>query len=119
MTKRNLIPVTKNNQGKYLDSNITTATVYDKHGRVLGTAQNSYIKTHPKQAAFAKKAKIPLACFLHAEVLAIIRAQKNGTPYKISVERYFKNGETAMAKPCPICEIAIKESGISKIEYTI
>lgn len=105
--------------GRRYDSNTTTATVYDKQGRILSVAQNSYIKTHPIQAAFAKRVNNPEAQYLHAEVLAIIRSQKNGTPYKIKIERFFKNGKPALAKPCKICELAIKEAGISRIEYTV
>jgi cytidine deaminase len=57
--------------------------------------------------------------FLHAEVLAIIRALKNGKPHKIKIERYFKNGEPAMAAPCQICLQAIKEAGITVVEHTV
>jgi len=117
MTKRS-IDICKDIHGHILDSN-TTVAVYDNRNRILAVAQNSFIKTHPKQARFAKQANLPKACYLHAEVLAIIRALKHGIPYKIKIERYFKNGMPALAKPCPICELAIKEAGIHYVEYTI
>jgi len=98
---------------------LITATVYDRKGRILAIAENSFIKTHPTQAAFAKQANLPEKTFLHAEVLSIIRAQKKGIPYKIKVERYNRKGEPMLAKPCPICELAIKEAGIKFIEFTI
>lgn len=98
---------------------IITSTVYDKRGRILAVGNNSFVKTHTKQKRYAIKAGLPECIYLHAEVISIIRALKNGIPYKIKVERYYKNGKPALAKPCPICELCIKESGISVIEYTI
>jgi tRNA(Arg) A34 adenosine deaminase TadA len=95
-----------------------TATIYDRKGNVLAKAQNSYVKTHPIQKRFAGQVGEVNKEFLHAEVHAIIKAQKRGTPYKIKIERYGKGGEPRLAKPCPICELAIKESGIKFIEYT-
>jgi len=123
MTKRQVITaVIKDKHGRVLsigqNSSITTASVYDKKGRVLSIAQNSFTKTHPKQAEFAIKVNLPHACYLHAEVSAIIKALKKGIPYKIKIERYYKNGDQALAKPCPICELAIKAANIKKVYFT-
>jgi deoxycytidylate deaminase len=98
-----------------------TATVYDKKGRILAIGENSFQKTHPKQKKWAQMVGGRHAHreFLHAEIRAIIRALKKGKPYKIKVERYTYDGEPALAKPCPICEIAIAEAGIKLIEYTV
>lgn len=96
-----------------------TATVCDKKGRVLATGKNSYIKSHPEQARVAKQCGLPEKIYVHAEALAIIRALKVGKPYSIFVERYFKNGEPALAKPCPVCERFIQEAGIKLVQYTL
>ena len=96
-----------------------TATVFDKKGRILAKETNSYQKTHPLQLHYAKKAGKPHKVFLHAEIKAIIKAQKYGEPYKIFVERYDSKGNPVSAKPCCICELAIKEAGIQRVEYTI
>jgi deoxycytidylate deaminase len=96
-----------------------TATVYDKKGNVLSVGKNSFEKSHPKQAFYAKKVGQPYRQYLHAEVQAIIRAMKRGDAHKIKVERYDKQGNPKLAKPCPICELAIKEAGIKIVEYTI
>jgi hypothetical protein len=34
------------------------------------------------------------------------------------ITRIGKNGETMLAKPCPVCERAIKSAGIVEIEHT-
>lgn len=95
------------------------AKVYDKQNRLLGTGRNSYSKTHPMQALYAEQAGMPEKLYLHAEVEAIIKAMKNGIPYSIHVERYTKNGKSALAQPCPICILAIKRAGIKNITFTV
>ncbi len=96
------------------------ATVYDKRGKVLACCHNSYTKTHPIQAHYAKMAggRFVEKIYLHAEIAAIIKAKGEGDAYKIKIERYSKDGSPRNAKPCPVCELAIKEAGISFVEYT-
>lgn len=94
-----------------------TATIYDKRGRVIAVGKNSYDQSHPRQAYYAQRAGDPKKIYLHAEIAALVKCK--GTPYKIKIERYNKQGEPRLAKPCPICELAIKESGIKFVEYTV
>ena len=94
-----------------------TATVYDKRGRVLSVGVNSYVKTHPRMAAYSLQAGLPDKQYLHAEVAALIRCR--GVPHKILIERFDSKGRPRLAKPCPVCELAILESGIKLVEYTI
>jgi tRNA(Arg) A34 adenosine deaminase TadA len=94
-----------------------TAQVYDRRGRLLSTGQNSYSKTHPRQAALAAKVGRPLRIFLHAEISALVRCR--GEAYKIRITRLDAQGNPRLAKPCPICELAIKEAGIRVVEYTV
>jgi len=94
-----------------------TATVYDRRGRVLSIGQNSYSKTHPYQARLARQAGHPERQYLHAEISALIKCR--GTPYKIRVERRNTHGELQLAKPCAVCELAIKEAGVKFVEYSI
>lgn len=95
------------------------ATVYDKKGRKLSVGYNSYVKTNTYQAKLAEQVGTPDKQFLHAEIAAILKIKKGGKPHKIHIERYNKNGEPMLAKPCPICEIAIKMVNIKIISYTI
>ena len=94
-----------------------TATVYDKKGRILSVGRNSYTKTHPYQAEMAKAVGQPEKQFLHAEIDALIKCR--GEPYKIKVERVNKRGQFKLAKPCPVCELAIKKAGVRFVEYSI
>lgn len=93
------------------------ACVVDKQGRIVGESRNSYVKTHPLQKSFAERVGLPAKEYLHAEVGAIIRAKGRGV--SIYVARVDSNGYPVNAKPCPVCELAIRESGhIENIYYT-
>lgn len=95
-----------------------TAVIYDKKGRVLSIGQNSYIKTHPLQAKHAAKMGNEHAIYLHAEIHAITKCQDIQKAYRILVTRYDKHGNAVMAKPCPICESAIKATPIQVVQHT-
>ena len=95
-----------------------TAIITDKRGRVLSIGQNSYVKTHPLQAHYAKKAGMHHKVFLHAEMAAIVKCRDLSKAHKISIFRHNKKGEPMNAKPCPICQGAIESAGIKNIEFT-
>jgi deoxycytidylate deaminase len=90
------------------------ASIFDKKGRLLSVGKNSYTKTHPIQAKYAKRAKLEHKIFLHAEMDAIIRLKDPDKAYKIIIERYDSEGRPVNAKPCAICQAAIK--GMTKIQ---
>ena len=96
-----------------------TATIFDKQGRVLSTARNNYFKSHPLQAKFALRVGQPDRIYLHAELACLTKLKRNSQPYKIKVERYKKDGTQGNAKPCAICEAAIKSFGIKLVEHTL
>ena len=95
-----------------------TAFIYDKRGRLLSTGHNSYIKTHTLQAKYATAAGKPDAIYLHAEVAAIVKLRNWKEAYKITIVRYTRKGESALASPCAICRSVIKQTGIKEICYT-
>lgn len=128
MSKRHDIPaiIRDSTQHDHTIGNVTTnmayptlvAKVFDKRGRLLSSGTNFPKKTHPEQARRAAQMGQDYKVFLHAEISALVKI-RDGIPYKITVERYGKKGQPLNAKPCPICELAIKEAGIKRIEYTI
>lgn len=93
-----------------------SAIVTDNRGKIISKAINSYNKTHPIQAGYAQKIKRPSRIYLHAEIAALVKCRKN--PHTIYVSRFYRDGKMAMAKPCKICEMALKESGVKKVVYT-
>lgn len=94
-----------------------TARCYDRKGKLLSIATNSYSKTHPIQAYFATKVGQPAKIYLHAEIHAIIKAGDKKI-HKIVISRIGKNHKFLNAKPCPICQEAIKAYGIPFVSYT-
>lgn len=97
---------------------IILAKALDKRGRLIASAFNSYTKSSPMMNHFAKLAGMPTRIYWHAECLAIARCGDK-TPYMITIERFDSEGNPAIAKPCPVCTLAIKEYGIKKVRYTI
>lgn len=86
------------------------AVVLNKRGRIVGESANSYTKTHPRN-------KDTLRPYLHAEQRAILKARGQGV--KLVVARVTKDGELAYSKPCEVCEMWIRESGIKSVEYSV
>ena len=97
---------------------ILQAFCYDRKGKLLSTATNSYHKTHPLQKYFASKVGQPAKVYLHAEIAAIIKAGDKQI-YKIVITRHNPKTHKALnAKPCPICQEAIRAFGIEVVSYT-
>lgn len=94
-----------------------TAICYDKRGRILSIGKNSYVKTHPLQAKYAKITGETQKIYLHAEIAAIVRCRDPSKVEKIRVIRLNKYGQPMNARPCKICEQAIKELGW-QVEHT-
>lgn len=97
---------------------VIRAKCYDKRGRLLSEAVNSYSKTHPIQAHFAKLVGHNERIYLHAEIYAILKAGDKQI-YHIEIERKDRQGNYALAKPCPVCMAAIKAYGIQKISWSL
>jgi tRNA(Arg) A34 adenosine deaminase TadA len=95
-----------------------SAIIYDKRGNVLSIGNNSYVKTHPLQAEYARRAGEPHKVYLHAEISAIVRCRSLDKAHKIVIFRYMEDGSPAEARPCRICQEAIKVAGIKYVEHT-
>lgn len=90
------------------------AACFDKRKRLLSVGWNKQ-KTHTQQHHFACKVGQPLRAFLHAEIDALIKCHHQA--HYLVVVRLTKTG-LAIAKPCPICERAIIDSGVKVLYYT-
>lgn len=94
------------------------ATCFDKRGKIISVGYNSYKKSHPIQSHFARLAGLPEKVFLHAEIAALLKARGKDVE-KIKVERYDSKGNPVNAAPCPVCQLAIKNWGVSYVEHTV
>ena len=93
------------------------AHAFDKRGRLLAVATNSYTKTHPIQAYYAEKVGHPHQPFAHAEILCMLRC-KDKKIHKLMIFRYGNNGELVCAKPCPICQEAFTAYQPTEVWYS-
>jgi len=93
------------------------AKAYDRKGRLISVGHNQYNKSHPLQKSYAQRVNLECKDKLHAEIQCLIRSGDK-VAYRLTVERYLKDSTMAMAKPCPICQEAIKDFGVKIVEYT-
>ena len=94
------------------------STCYDKRGKIISRGENNYNKTHPlMQKLSIKIFGKPIKRVLHAEVLSLLRCGDK-VPYRIFVERYDTDGAVNNAKPCLICQEAIRLYGVKELHYT-
>jgi len=91
------------------------AGTFDKNYNLIAYGVNSYIKTHPYQKLLAIKNGNEHKIFLHAEIDALVKTKIDA--FGIVVLRLDSKGNFCISKPCMICSMAIKKSGIKKIVY--
>ena len=96
---------------------VIIAKAYDRKGRLLSIGHNQYMKSHPLQKAYAIRAGLPVKDKLHAEIQCLVRSGDKPV-HRLAVERYLKDSSMALAKPCPVCQEAIKDFGVKFVEYT-
>jgi tRNA(Arg) A34 adenosine deaminase TadA len=68
------------------------------------------------QAKFAERVGLHEKIFLHAEIAALVKCREECDT--IVVARVNPQGNIRMAKPCPICDLALKEAGVNHVYYT-
>ena len=91
----------------------TVAVFTDKRYNVLSVAGNTYVKTHPQQASWAKKRGSPDKQCLHAEMRAAIMLAKSGKANNakfLYVAAVSEAGNVLLAKPCAVCQMMLDES---------
>ena len=87
-----------------------------KKNELISVAFNSY-KTHTRFND-VNSFHINKTYVLHAEMAAILKARRDLSGCDIFVYREYKNGSTAMSRPCNACYNALAEVGIKYVYYT-
>ncbi len=87
-----------------------------KKSKVVATAVNLEEKSHPLQAKLAQKVGLGEKIYLHAEISALIKCKEDADT--IIVARVNTQDKLRMAKPCPICALALEQEGIKNVYYT-
>lgn len=92
------------------------AVTLDHKGRIISIKTNSY-KTHPRMVELSRSVRWGYKkIFLHAEVAALINSPIPA--HTIIIARITRDGELALAKPCPICQLAIREAKVKRTFFT-
>ncbi len=92
------------------------AVALDYKGRIIGLKTNSY-KTHPRMTELSRATRWgDRKIFLHAEVATLVSVSQ--PVHTIIIARIRKDGSLALAKPCPLCQLAIKEAKVKRTYFT-
>jgi deoxycytidylate deaminase len=99
------------------DSRWRVACVLLRKGRIVIRSTNVFGKTHPMQSRLADRVGQPYRVSLHAELRALLNP-KAATCDTLVVGRVNRQGDLCLARPCPVCQLAISESGIKHVYYS-
>lgn len=88
-----------------------------RRGRVVVSTTNVEGKTHPRQEILALRVGQPYRRSLHAELRALIKG-RSAKPDTLVVGRVNRKNELCLARPCLVCQLAIRESGIRSVYYS-
>lgn len=84
-----------------------------RKGKVVSIGRNHPHKTHPLMKKYHEHKTI------HAEVDCIIGTDRDLLKGSVMyVYRELRDGTVAIAKPCEVCQLILKDIGIKKVYYT-
>ena len=86
--------------------------------KVITHAVNQDKKSHPLQARFADMVGLSEKIYLHAEISALVKCRSEVDTIVVARLGGHSGHEIRNAKPCPICSLALQQSGIEHIYYT-
>jgi tRNA(Arg) A34 adenosine deaminase TadA len=86
----------------------------DRKGNIVSRGYNIG-RTHPLQAAYARKVNEHHKIYLHAEIHALVKCRVD--PYHAVVIRIGKLGVVRGSRPCPICTYGLRVAGVKRITY--
>jgi tRNA(Arg) A34 adenosine deaminase TadA len=86
--------------------------------KVITQAVNQDKKSHPLQARLADMVGLSEKIYLHAEISALVKCRSEVDTIVVARLGGHSGHEIRNAKPCPICSLALQQSGIEHIYYT-
>jgi deoxycytidylate deaminase len=92
------------------------AASLDHHNNIISIGENSYQKTHPMQSRLSLKCGNRNREYLHAEIASLVK--NRSIVESIMVVRMTSTGLVRMARPCNICNLALREAGIKYIYFS-
>ena len=95
------------------------AVLYNSKKRVIATATNNDYKSHPRQAWWAQRVGLEEKIFLHAEMACLIKAREDADTIVVVRLGGHDGKSLRCARPCPICEPALRYAGIKHVYYSV
>lgn len=95
------------------------AVLYNSKKRVIATATNNDDKSHPRQAWWAQRVGLDEKIYLHAEMAALIKAREDADTIVVVRLGGHDGNSLRQARPCPICEPALRYAGIKHVYYSV
>ena len=95
------------------------AVLYNSKKRVIATAVNNDYKSHPRQAWWAHRVGLEEKIYLHAEMACLIRAREDADTIVVVRLGGHDGKSLRQARPCPICEPALRYAGIKHVYYSV
>lgn len=95
------------------------AVLFNSKKRVITTAVNNDDKSHPRQAWWAERVGLKEKIYLHAEMAALIKAREDADTIVVVRLGGHDGKSLRNAKPCPICEPALRYAGIKHVYYSV
>ena len=95
------------------------AVLYNSKRRVITTAVNNDYKSHPRQAWWAQRAGLDEKIYLHAEMACLIKAREAADTIVVVRLGGHDGKSLRQAKPCKICEPALRYAGIKHVYYSV
>lgn len=102
------------NESLKTNHRIKVGAVLVRHGKPISVGRNIPNKSHALIRRYSRFQMI------HAEIdcmVGIDRHLLNGST--MYVYREHSDGTVAMSKPCPICEMFLRNYGVKKVFYTV
>ena len=95
------------------------AILFNSKRKVIAAATNNDFKSHPLQAKWAERVGLREKIFLHAEMACLIKAREDGDMIVVVRLGGHDGKSLRNAKPCPICEPALRYAGIKHVYYSV
>lgn len=96
-----------------------TASAFDKRGRLIASANNSYKDSSALMRFYARKVGKQHCKWNHAEIACLNKVMKmNKIVDTLVIVRYDCSGMLKDSRPCEICQEAISDFKVRKVIYS-
>lgn len=85
--------------------------------RIVAVGINSFCDSSRRQRDLARRTRNPERVYDHAEVRLLARLGSRHCT-SVWVLRLLRDGRSGLAKPCEVCQLALRQQGIKHVWYS-